>query len=1120
MRRPRMRSRHSALVQPLERRQLLAATATIQSLGVAPWSYASSVSVTLGPGSRELIGEVRNERDAFYNPSGYASFSMGSHTYTVSSNRAEVTAKFSAFDASGRAIVSFAREWDPNTGGRETVIFPADGSTPFRVAGLPAAQQTAYENVIAISPNGAILSVHQEPSLGNQQVLSRLHNGVVTSTLLGNSFGIASAAMNDAGDVVLAVTPSGARLEVVVLRNLQITARFDFAGNPSNPASRTLDTAISQTHGAVTAEGKLLRFPLNQPAVDPANLFTYAPAGGVGLRSDLVARGTDQFAVTSLYGSTSVARSALLSTYLTGSGVVASGYVTLANATSGGPFNSQESDGVSDIDTTADGRFGFGYDLLRTRPVSYQGGTEESYTAIGQLDSTPQPLKPDLARSAYDGTVSGNRTRWGANPGFYQGIYTTAPGGIMFQNVGDAPASGFDVEYYLSLDSTLSSDDILLRTDADGELAPAQVVNLSSYANQEADRQVYLPATVPPGFAATGSYYLILKLDASNAVAELDEANNVIAYPFDVDGVLPRTTIRGRVLDQHGAGVADQRVYLRPYYVSAYGAPAPTAITDSTGAYEIVAAADGELVVDGAFTVPAGGFYLDPTPSVVTRDFVMATGPENWNRIYGKVTDSAGAPAAGARIYRDANFNSRYDAGELVTQTTASGDYLLEFESTGGIHIAIDASGYLPADGVWFGGTVGQRRAVNFSAQVPPPALLNRVFFTVYRQEGYSTVGVADVRIYHDTNLNSVFDAGEPVVITDDQGKGVLEFYGAGLQHYSMDGNVEFSPAVGIWMTTTLAGGTFNEYFVIRTQTPSTPNVVGGRVTTPEGEPVAGIRVYRDSNYNDRFDAGEPAAITGPDGRYRLEFFDLSENHVTIDGTGFTPAGGVYFGSLGAGGQRTVDFTINTTTTRLIGTVFADTNGNGRMDSGESGVAGRTVFADYNYNGRLDAGEPSAVTDADGVYQLATRPRQVSLTLSVGDGESISLPYGATALWFSSVNGTQSAKPIGLISNRTITGTIFLDTNRNGRLDGGENKLAGRTVFADYNYNGVPDAGEPQAVTDADGLYQLLPRAVQVSVRLVVGIGEAVSLPYGAISLWFPTVAGTMTGKNIGLLML
>jgi uncharacterized delta-60 repeat protein len=57
--------------------------------------------------------------------------------------------------------------------------------------------------------------------------------------------------------------------------------------------------------------------------------------------------------------------------------------------------------------------------------------------------------------------------------------------------------------------------------------------------------------------------------------------------------------------------------------------------------------------------------------------------------------------------------------------------------------------------------------------------------------------------------------------------------------------------------------------------------------------------------------------------------------------------------------------------TRIIGSVFEDTNGNGVRDvfnPTEPDDVGRTVFLDLNTNGVLDAGEPQTATDGGGNY--------------------------------------------------------------------------------------------------------------------------------------------------------
>ena len=55
----------------------------------------------------------------------------------------------------------------------------------------------------------------------------------------------------------------------------------------------------------------------------------------------------------------------------------------------------------------------------------------------------------------------------------------------------------------------------------------------------------------------------------------------------------------------------------------------------------------------------------------------------------------------------------------------------------------------------------------------------------------------------------------------------------------------------------------------------------------------------------------------------------------------------------------------------------------------------------------------------------------------------------------------------------TVTGQLYLDSNRDGVANRHEPRLAGWTVYADLNYNGVADTGEPTAVTDSSGNYTL-----------------------------------------------
>ena len=58
----------------------------------------------------------------------------------------------------------------------------------------------------------------------------------------------------------------------------------------------------------------------------------------------------------------------------------------------------------------------------------------------------------------------------------------------------------------------------------------------------------------------------------------------------------------------------------------------------------------------------------------------------------------------------------------------------------------------------------------------------------------------------------------------------------------------------------------------------------------------------------------------------------------------------------------------------IAGSVFYDRNGNGHVDSGEAGLAGRTLFLDLDHDGKLDENEILAVTDADGNFSFDEVP--------------------------------------------------------------------------------------------------------------------------------------------------
>lgn len=152
----------------------------------------------------------------------------------------------------------------------------------------------------------------------------------------------------------------------------------------------------------------------------------------------------------------------------------------------------------------------------------------------------------------------------------------------------------------------------------------------------------------------------------------------------------------------------------------------------------------------------------------------------------------------------------------------------------------------------------------------------------------------------------------------------------------------------------------------------------------------------------------------------------------------------------------------------IDGAVFTDTNGNGVFDSGESGVAGRTVFIDKDGTGKPDSNNPSTTTDANGNYSfsgLAAGSYKVEEV--VPSGGALTTPTSQTVTVTAS--GTVSAVNFGEGVPAKITGTVFLDTNGDGKLNGNEQGIAGRTVFLNNDSSGQPDAQNPSTTTDSSG---------------------------------------------------
>jgi hypothetical protein len=136
---------------------------------------------------------------------------------------------------------------------------------------------------------------------------------------------------------------------------------------------------------------------------------------------------------------------------------------------------------------------------------------------------------------------------------------------------------------------------------------------------------------------------------------------------------------------------------------------------------------------------------------------------------------------------------------------------------------------------------------------------------------------------------------------------------------------------------------------------------------------VSGFQIFADLNQNGVRDSGEPFGTTDSAGRYSFQVPPGTYQVREVVPSGWSqtfPSGGFHSVSVPSPGALIsgIDFGNQRIAARIEGFKFNDANGNGILDSGESGVSGVTIFLDLDDDGQFDQGEPSTVTDSFGDY--------------------------------------------------------------------------------------------------------------------------------------------------------
>ncbi|HLO51892.1 MAG TPA: SdrD B-like domain-containing protein [Kamptonema sp.] len=446
----------------------------------------------------------------------------------------------------------------------------------------------------------------------------------------------------------------------------------------------------------------------------------------------------------------------------------------------------------------------------------------------------------------------------------------------------------------------------------------------------------------------------------------------------------------------------------------------------------------------------------------------------------------------GVRIYIDNNNNNTFDAGETFTYTNRDGSWQFSNLNPGLYRIREERINTNPLERdfpqstppnnipnldinlglneIWACANIGNTQLYEIPIFKFRDTNRNGTF-----DPAQGETPIANVPFILDINRNGVYDVGEPLRITNADGRTSFRDLRA-TNSYSLR---EIFPGLQANGQPALIPGTNiptgNASDPVSTTTNPREIAIPGplvqaqsplQFAIPDTNAVNGIRVIK-ANFAPTFPPTNP---------------DPSVTFAPV------PASGTSSGGVG--------------NTRPNITVFKynDQNVNGRFDQGEAGIAGVQVYIDANDNGVVDAGEQSVTTNSAGQAAFTNLPAGNYVVREV-------VPTGFTATMPTRVQFSLSTSDarveFGNALNSRITGCKFEDLNNNGYKDGNEKGIAGVTIALDLNGNNVLDAGEPTVVSDtfgnfsfnnlAPGLYRLREvtptGAIKTTQKLDINLG-------------------------------
>lgn len=675
-------------------------------------------------------------------------------------------------------------------------------------------------------------------------------------------------------------------------------------------------------------------------------------------------------------------------------------------------------------------------------------------------------------------------------------------------------------------DSSSSNRELRYRVERMSGSGYVTIAEVASGGSDESDH-----AFTDYGLNANTSYtYRITALNSQGSSAAVTASTTT----------LPNTggtkTVSGTVKNTAGVGIASVKVYVDTNRNSVRDSSESYATTDSIGQYSISSVAVNSVVraekPSGYSTVvtPQSGAYEITSSNLGTNShFVFQS---QGVRVTGNVTTTNGDPLAGVTVFLErGTFNGLRDANEPFATTDAAGKYELKDIAPGSVRVLATKASYTistPSGGDWFTlftSDVGNTRA-NRNFVMAQLAAVSDPGVTITGTVSHNGSGVVGAVAYIDSNFNGTQDLDELAAATDSSGFYSIPNVPIGSTAVFLTpppGYAQATPAAGDghWFTTfsyESGGYRTGKDFTLAAITGLS---VTGTVTREEnGQGMAGVSVFVDSNLNGVFDLGELNATTNSTGAFTISSVPIGltaiyaltpdDRYASMfpfggDGYWFTSTSGEAGGSRGGLNYRFAE-------------PFGGVSISGTVSSGGTAVSGAVIYSDVNENGEFDTDDAFVETDGDGRYLLENLPvGTTSVRLVVPTGMEQSTPADNHLLttdlddFGNTLDGYNFT--IAPMSGVFVTGTVTLQ---------GIGGISGAIAYIDANFNGQRDTGELYAVSNSLGAYSIANVPIgSTAVFLVPPPGHQQVTPASNGGHWFTTYSyeagGTRSGKDFSV---